>query len=313
MLLARFVRRAAFLSALLAGAGHAAPCPPSLPPPTAAQRQEAGAHDRGLLWTLQRDGHTSYLYGTLHVGRAEWAAPGPQVAAALAATEVLALEIDPADPGLNEAFAGAAGDPPPALPPALQQRLRRQFAAACLDADALAGMPPAMQALVLGVLEARWVGLDPGYGQEQALARSAHASGRPVLALETVALQKKALLPDDAGAALVVVEQALEQLESGNGRATIARLAQAWERGDLTTIEDYASWCACLRTDDERATMRALNDDRNPGLAEHIDALHRAGRPVFAAVGALHMTGPAALQRLLAARGFRVERVALVR
>ena len=55
--------------------------------------------------------------------------------------------------------------------------------------------------------------------------------------------------------------------------------------------------------------MRALNDERNPALAERIDALHSEGRPLFAAVGALHMTGPQSLLRLLAARGFRIERV----
>ena len=51
-------------------------------------------------------------------------------------------------------------------------------------------------------------------------------------------------------------------------------------------------------------------DDRNPGLADGIDRLHREGRRVFAAVGALHMAGPRGLLRLLAARGFTVERLA---
>ena len=55
--------------------------------------------------------------------------------------------------------------------------------------------------------------------------------------------------------------------------------------------------------------MRRLNDERNPPLADGIEALHRQGRRIFAAVGALHMTGPQSLPRLLAARGFKVERV----
>ena len=59
--------------------------------------------------------------------------------------------------------------------------------------------------------------------------------------------------------------------------------------------------------------MRRLNDERNPALADGIEAQHRRGRRVLAAVGALHMTGPQALPVLLAQRGFKVERVGFVK
>lgn len=309
-MLRTLLRRAAGFTVLAwAWAGlQAAPCPPPPALPTAAQLQAAQAQDRGLLWRLQRDGRTSWLYGTLHVGKLEWMAPGPRVAAALAGSPVLALEIDPTDAGVQEALA-AADDKPQALPPALQKRLAQQVTAACLPSGALAHLQPAMQAVVLSVLEARWIGLDPAFAQEQALAQAARSAGRRIVALETVALQKQVLVPGDAAAAQTLVEQALAQLESGSGRQTLLRLARAWEQGNLGLLEDYERWCDCVRNDDERAAMRALNDERNPALAARIEALHQEGRPVFAAVGALHMTGPAALPRLLAARGFTVERV----
>lgn len=309
MLLRWLLRLAAWLPAL----GWAAPpdCPPSPVPPSAAQLQAAKTQDRGLLWRIERDGRTSFLYGTLHLGKAEWAVPGPRVAAALAGSPVLALEIDPGDPTIQRELAANDSGPPPTLPPALQQRLARQVAAACLPEGVLDTLHPAMQAVVLTVLEARWSGLDPALAQEQLLASGARAAGRRIVALESVALQKKVLVPGTADATLAMVDQALAQLESGSGRRALARLAQAWENGDLATLENYESWCDCVRSDAERAAMRALNDERNPGLADGIDALHREGRPVFAAVGALHMTGPAALPRLLAARGFTVERVTL--
>jgi uncharacterized protein YbaP (TraB family) len=86
-------------------------------------------------------------------------------------------------------------------------------------------------------------------------------------------------------------------------------MATAWERGDLATLEDYASWCECTTTDADKAFMRKLNDERNGPLAAGIEAQHRQGRRVFAAVGALHMTGAQSLPHLLEQRGFRVERV----
>lgn len=290
-------------------AALAATCPPPPATPSAAQLQAAQQRDRGVLWKLQRDGRSSWLYGTLHVGKPEWMAPGPRVAAALAASAVLALEIDPTDGGTQGDLAAADGEQPLLLPPALRERLARQIAAACLPEGALAGMHPAMQAVVLSVLQARWIGLDPGYAQELALALGARQAGRRIVALESVALQKQVLVPQQPEQALALVEQSLAQLESGQGRQVLQRLAQAWERGDLATLEDYERWCDCMRDADERASMQALNDARNPALADRIEALHREGRPVFAAVGALHMTGPVALPKLLAARGFVVERV----
>ena len=71
----------------------------------------------------------------------------------------------------------------------------------------------------------------------------------------------------------------------------------------------YESWCDCLKTDADRRAMRRLLDDRNPALAESIDALHGGGKQVFAAVGSLHMIGPKGLPALLAQRGYQVERI----
>ena len=47
----------------------------SLVPLDEAQRH---ARDRGFLWKLEKDGRTSWLYGTVHVARLEWAFPGPR-------------------------------------------------------------------------------------------------------------------------------------------------------------------------------------------------------------------------------------------
>jgi uncharacterized protein len=298
--------------ALAAPAGGApAACPPAVVLPDAAQQAAAARQDRGLLWRAERDGRVSYLYGTLHVGKPEWMQPGPAVRAALDASDVIALEIDPADPAIGAAF--GVGPDTPVLPARLRARLERQVAASCLPEGALAALHPALQAVLLALLEARWAGLDPGYAQEQALAEQARATSRPLVALETVALQRQVLVPDSEAALHGMIDSTLEQLESGRGRSVIARLARAWEQGDLATLEDYERWCDCSRTDDERAALRALNDARNPGLAARIDALHRDGKRVFAAVGALHMTGAAALPRLLAARGFTVRRLAAAR
>ncbi|MDP0919542.1 hypothetical protein Q6272_31340, partial [Klebsiella pneumoniae] len=59
------------LAALWTAAAPAA-CPPAPVAPTAEQAAAwaAQAPDRGLLWRISRDGRSSYLFGSLHLGKA---------------------------------------------------------------------------------------------------------------------------------------------------------------------------------------------------------------------------------------------------
>ncbi len=294
----------------------AASCPPQAQPPTQEQMQAAArvARDRGALWRITRAGSSSYLFGTIHVGKLDWVMPGPQLRAALAATDTIALEIDPSDPQMAARMAGMGrGAAAPALPAPLAARLSRRLDAACLPAEArpaIDGMHPVMQALTLSVLEARWDGLDAGYAQEFALAGFGRAAQRRMVSLETPESQWTALMPKDADELNKTIAGTLDQLDQGAARRSIGRLAEAWARGDLVELEQYERWCECVQDDADRQLLARLLDERNPVLAERIEALHGEGRKVFAGVGALHMVGPQGLPALLRARGFVVERMA---
>ena len=288
-------------------------CPPvaSAPSPDALATAARTASDRGPLWRIERDGRSSWLYGTIHVGRLAWAFPGPSVSAALRRAQVLALELDLTSPEVQQQIANASAQLQAAqgslvLPAPLAQRLARQIALACLDAAQMAGQPPVMQALTLMVLSARRDGLDPAYAQESVLAGYMHASGKPVLSLETVSTQVAALAGATPQDQLMLVQHTLDQLDSGQGRSVLRRLVLAWEQADLATLASYEDWCDCVHDDAERALAKRLNGDRNPGLADAIARMHDGGQSVFAAVGALHMTGPQSLLALLRARGFKV-------
>ena len=283
-------------------------CPPALP----TQPDSASApRDRGVLWSATRDGRTVYLFGTLHVGKPSWRKLGPLTSAALRASDVLALEVDPSDPALIKAMADTR--PPQPLPDELQARLTRAFERACLATEALATLHPVLQATTLTVMEARWLGMDSSYAMEQVLAAQVRLLGRRVVALESVATQIQALVPDDEAEARTLLDQSLQQLEDQSARRVLERLAAAWDEGNLAGLEDFESWCECAGNEAERASLRKLNDERNAPLADGIESQHRQGKKVFAAVGALHMTGPQGLPLLLAQRGFKVERVAFRR
>ena len=299
-----------------AAAALAAPdCPTALAAPTAEQLQSGlrNARDRGLLWRLQKDGQEGWLYGTLHVGRLAWAFPGPRITQALLKADTVALEIDPTDPALAPTVARAmaalqAQLSDPVRTAALGQRLGALAERECL-APGLANQPLLLQALALTVLSGRRDGLDPALGQEQVLSGFARASRKSLVSLETIDIQLAALLPQDPAELLPSLQRAVERLESGRARREVARLAAAWADGDLAGIADYAAWCDCLDSEADRAYMKRINDQRNPALADAIAARLGAGQRVFAAVGALHMTGPASLPLLMAQRSYSVQRV----
>jgi uncharacterized protein len=308
MLVAALVLAA--LPAAAQKASSAASCPPQATAPTPQQIQaaQAQARDRGFLWRVSKDGRTHHLFGTIHVGKLEWAFPGARLRAALADAQTVAFELDPLDPAVQSSLR-TAGAGSAALPAALDAQLKREIQRACLPAQALAGLHPMMQAMTAVMVDAARDGLQVAYGQEFMLAGAATARNLRTVSLETPERQLAAIIPNDPAQAERYLAATLDQLQSGLGRQVLLRMAAAWERGDLQEIENYERWCDCVKTDADRAMLAALNDERNPALADRIEALHGEGQRLFVAVGALHMTGPKALPALLKARGFRVERV----
>lgn len=288
----------------------AAACPPQATAPTPQQVQaaQAQARDRGFLWRVSKDGRTHHLFGTVHVGKLEWAFPGAKLRAALAEAQTVAFELDPLDPAVQSSLR-SAGPGSAKLPPALEAQLAREIERSCLPAQMLAGLHPMMQAMTVLMVDAARDGLQVAYGQEFALAGAARARNLRTVSLETPERQLAALIPQDAAQAERTLASTLDQMRSGLGRQVLLRMAAAWERSDLQEIENYERWCDCVKTADDRAMLTALNDERNPAMAERVEALHREGQRLFVAVGALHMTGPKALPALLRARGFNVERV----
>jgi uncharacterized protein len=289
-------------------------CPPAAP---SVQDVQAGAlhadgRDRGFLWRLTRGGRTSWLYGTVHASRPDWVRPGPRVQSALAASEVLALELDPSDPELMRAF---SAPPDPARVARVTAGLGRRIADAaareCVSAAALERLQPVLQLATLSLQETRRDGFHPELAVDVVLWRLAQRAGKTVVALETPASQLAALLPESEAEERALLDGSLREIETGEGRATLRRLLQAWADNDTPALVSYASWCQCLDTPQERRYMQRLNDERNGPMADKLAALDASGRRFFAAVGSLHMTGAQGLPVLLRERGFQVEPIAL--
>ena len=301
-------------SLLLAAPSQAAEsCPAPAQRPTEQQSVELAknAKDRGALWIIKKDGRTSYLYGTIHIGRMEWTFPGPKLMTALTNTGVLALEIDPSAPENDQQMMTAmAAAPAFTLTDTDRSRLTKLAATECVPPGGLDALHPVIQALTLDFLILRRDGLHMEFAQESMLMAYAQAADRAVIGLESMALQTDAIIPDDPATARMAFEEALKDLEDPDARSKTRLLADAWERGDLEAIDTIEEVCQCQPTPLQREGFLALNDGRNPGLARRIAEEHAKGVPVLAAIGFLHMTGDKAVPKLLAEMGFEVTRVA---
>ncbi|HEY3700451.1 MAG TPA: TraB/GumN family protein [Spongiibacteraceae bacterium] len=283
-------------------------CPPVPQPPTAEtiEQLKANAHDHGFLWKMEKSGHTSWLYGTLHVGKLEWAMPGPLIGNALRASDTVAMELNLADSATIQKLDIFSRQGAGKIPEALRPRIQKQLDAMCLPASMLDAVNPMLLFESIEIMAARREGLEFAYGVETILTGYAQAANKPIVALETAESQIDALLGPQGGPTPAEMDETLQQIEQGSSVAVIQRLAQAWSQGDIDELERYASWCQCMETPSERAEMKRIADDRNGPLADSIDALHRRGKSVFVAVGALHMVGNSGIPEQLKRKGYTV-------
>ncbi|ADE11478.1 TraB/GumN family protein [Sideroxydans lithotrophicus] len=317
MILPKMIRAGVFLAlaafANLAAAGKDA-CPPVAVQPTPEMVQAAmhNARDHGFLWRISKDGHTSFLYGTIHVAKFDWMFPGPSVMQALRASDTVALELDMMDADIQRRIReGMSALHSSALPEPLVKRLQRQAELVCVPYDTLTTLTPEFQITTLTLMAGRWEGLFSSYAIDGVLAGIGHGARKLVVSLETPEAQLQVLQMQSPQETVAFVEDGLKELEAGGTQKTFSHIARVWAGSDYADLSRYDEWCDCLNTSSEREEMKRLLDERNPNLAAGIDTLHMSGKRVFAAVGSLHMFGPLGLPALMEKRGYRVERVEL--
>jgi len=300
-----WLRHLCVLSALLVGfsatateTSSACPTAPKTDAKTLKRLSGTPHPDRGPLWEFSKDGHRSFLYGTVHVAKLEWDFPGATVAQALGASRQLMVELDLSDPMLAKRMQDARrrvlGEPNGTAPEdnALVARVSRQFKQACIDEAIFSEATLASKVLWLSMQSARDKGLYPDFAIEAALGGYARANGKPVVELETPDEQTQALSSGTGS-----TEENLTALENGATRRQLIQLTSAWAAGDLARLE---------RDFQDQLGTTHLVSDRNAVLADRIARAHETRDGVFAAIGVLHMVGPGNVPERLERMGYSV-------
>ena len=273
--------------------------------------------NRGALFRLEQGGHTAYLFGTIHVGAADFYPLEPRMMQALKSATVLALEVDPLgdqaqmvkavrEHGMYPKGGGpVSADLAPPFRPRLERLLRRY----AIPGESVAMMKPWMLASLLTVSEFAAQGYDASLAVDAWLAQQARARRLRVVELESVAGQMALFNGMSLAEQALFLQEGIAAIEDREQAAQAREIADAWRRADQAALDALASKAAADDSFSGRFVQRVLLDQRNPGLADGIAALLAREQHSVVAIGILHLLGSGSVPALLKQRGVSVERV----
>ncbi|HVK87849.1 MAG TPA: TraB/GumN family protein [Kofleriaceae bacterium] len=286
--------------------------PASAPAPTTATASTvptaapaANDHDhlaRPLLWSIEKDGKTTYAFGTIHVGvDAEERLP-PSVWAKLDAAPAFAMETDLSDPSIMKSLQCMQCSLRTDLGAEYYAKLENLLGAPIVER--IDGMKPMVAATMLAMR-----GLPSTSQMDSHLLARAQEHKARVVYLEPASHQAAMLEKHmNIKALRMMLDEPDKMLESTK------RLLAAYLAGDdaqMFAISAEGKAQALAHGYSEKEYDESQEDmiyKRNASWIEPIEKLHAEGG-AFVAVGALHLVGPRSVLDLLAKKGYKVTRL----
>ncbi len=268
-----------------------------------------------LLWEARAGGKTVYLFGTLHVGKADMYPLPKHVETAFHASKALALEADISDTHAVQAAMHLGMLPQGRtlegeLPAELAQQLHRTLAASGVPAEALRPMKPFMAMLALVAMEYGRLGYVPQYGLDHHFAQLAKSAATPVIALESIEGQLRMMDGLSKPLQQAMLKITLDDIANGKVAPMVTSLVATWRRGDAKSLHEL------LSSESQRlpAPLAAEFNQkfligRNRQMLAGVEKALAGTDTLFVAVGALHLVGLGSLTELMEKEGYSVKRV----
>ena len=269
----------------------------------------------GQLYRVTHEGKTSYLYGTIHVGR-DGAYPLDAVASrALLDSKALVIELDIREDKAFQLALARHGRYPDG--DSVQNHLTPAALQKTVDALARAGIPlasvqhykPWLIANLLVGAELDRNGYQRSQAVEYALLAAAQKQDKTVRELESADYQLSLFDSLDEHQQEQYLLENLTDLDDGDSLKRSAALIEAWRAADDTGIQ--AAWRTATTGDSISAGFmnRVLLGKRNPEMAANIERIMQQDQVAFVGVGLLHLVGDDGLPQLLKRRGYDVEQL----
>ena len=308
----------------------AAPSAPSAPPratlpgfnPPPSGNSASGAvrlePARMPFYVATRGSTTLYLLGTLHVGDpADYPPNQPfrkPILAALAASPTLALELSPDDllesqDDVSKFGICARECLPRLLPEPLWRRLALRLRSNPAALEEIKKMRPWLAALLVETYDSLSAGLQTEYGTEAQLQNVYLKTRGKLVGLETLSEQMRAFTGLTLAQQREMLAQDLVQTPEENV-ADVQTLHRLWRVGDADAIAAWDTAKSEKLARDQRLSASIDNKivyERNRRFVSRMVAIAAPNKPVFVAIGALHLGGPKGVLALLRQRGFIVD------
>jgi hypothetical protein len=261
---------------------------------------------------------TIYVLGTLHVGDPADYPPAqpfrPAVLAALAASPTLALELSPDDLLVSQDDVtkyGVCTYPclPRLLPDPLWHKLAARLRGNPAALDEIRKMRPWLASLLVETYDSLSAGLQTEYGTEAQLQNVYLRQRGRIVGLETLSEQMRAFTGLSLAQQREMLAQDLVQTPAENV-ADVQTLHRLWRVGDADAITAWEAAKSEKLARDKQISASIDNKilfDRNRRFVARMVAIAAPNKPVFVAIGALHLGGRNGVLQLLRQRGFVVD------
>ncbi|HEY8025839.1 MAG TPA: TraB/GumN family protein [Burkholderiaceae bacterium] len=270
---------------------------------------------RGTLYQVRHQGHTSYLFGTIHVGKAEFFPLEPLATQGLADANVVAIEVDMRDTAalqnamLKYGMYANSDTVEKHLSAASLQRLKAALGNLGLPYDGISHFKAWMIANLITIASVEKQGYHTTQSSESFLLDTAKAQGKGVAGLESAAFQLSLFdkLTEKQQEGYLI--ESLNDLESGDTAKKTQDLLDAWSRADETAFDGLLQEAKDDKTVSGQFVYREILTKRNPMMASKIATLMKENKSSFVGVGLLHLIGPGGVPQLLKKKGYEVTRL----
>ncbi|SDF92794.1 hypothetical protein SAMN05216466_101573 [Paraburkholderia phenazinium] len=261
---------------------------------------------------------TIYILGTLHVGDPADYPPNqpfrPQILAALAASPTLALELSPDDLLVSQDDVSKYGVCrseclPTYLPESLWHKLEVRLRDNPAALDEIKRMRPWLASLLVETYDSLSAGLQTEYGTEAQLQNVYLRTRGKIVGLETLGEQMRSFTSLSSAQQREMLAQDLVQTPAEN-LADVQTLHRLWRVGDADAIAAWQAAKSEVLARNKRVSDSIDNKivyERNRRFVARMLLIAGPNKPVFVAVGALHLGGPKGVLQLLRQHGFVVE------
>ncbi len=274
---------------------------------------KAGEPGKHFLWKAQSGSGIVYLFGSVHMAKANFYPLPPAIEESFNRAGILALEADPAkeaDPGLQQRMLRAATYPD-------GETLRQHLSAGTYDLAASQmkeiGLPmeqfqkvkPWFLALAIEILELQRLGYNPELGIDRYFAKKARGK-KKIVELESFDYQLRLLDGFTDREQELFLLYTIRDLE--NFGSELDRVINAWRTGDTRAMDEIVT-----RTVNESPELMPVFEKlfyrRNREMADKISGFLKSGDKYFVVVGAAHLAGKQGVIELLKKKGYKVEQM----